>query len=146
MTMDSTKIQDETEVPGIVILTHGRAGEELIRSAEMIIGKMEKVIAVSLGAGEDPSDYRERVSNVLAKMPRGSIVMTDLFGGTPSNTAAVLSKDYSVFVISGLNLPMLIEAVNLRQTLSGEELAKAVEAAGREGVKNILEILRQQTD
>ncbi|QUL99683.1 MAG: PTS sugar transporter subunit IIA [Candidatus Fermentithermobacillus carboniphilus] len=144
--MDSTKIQDETEVPGIVILTHGRVGEELIRSAEMIIGKMEKVIAVSLGAGEDPGDYRERVSNVLAKMPRGSIVMTDLFGGTPSNTAAVLSKDYSVSVISGLNLPMLIEAVNLRQTLSGEELAKAVEAAGRDGVKNILEILRQQTD
>jgi len=146
MTTDPMSIQDETQVQGIVILTHGKAGEELIRSAEMIIGKMEKVIAVSLGAGEDPSDYRARVSKVLATMPRGSILMTDLFGGTPSNTAAALSKNCAVFAVSGVNLPMLIEAVNLRQVLTGEELVRAIEAAGRDGVKNVLDVLRQQAD
>jgi len=143
MAMDSMSVQDDARVPGIVILTHGKAGEELIRSAEMIIGRIAKVAAVSLEPGQHPDDYRAKVSKVLAAMPRGSIVMTDLFGGTPSNTVAALSRDYAVFAVSGLNLPMLVEAVNLRQELSGEELARAVETAGRDGVKNIVDFLTQ---
>lgn len=135
----------EVDTPGIVILTHGKAGEELIRSARMIAGDTEKVVAVSLEDGEDPGKYFERVSEVLGVMPGDTIVMTDLFGGTPSNVAAALSRDYSIWVISGVNLPMLIEAVNLRASLKGKDLVKAIESAGKDGIKNVLDVLGEKT-
>lgn len=137
-----TNEPNKSNIPGLVILTHGKSGEELIRSAEMIIGKMENVVAVSLMPGQDPPDYEEKVSKVLARMSGGALVMVDLFGGTPSNVAAVLSQKYPIAAVSGVNLPMLIEAATLRKSLSGQELAEAVLASAKNSIRDIVAALK----
>lgn len=131
------------EVPGLVIVTHGRWGEELLKSAEMIAGEMEQVVAISLAAGEEPLEYQRRIARVLETLPEGSVVFADLLGGTPCNCSAALSKKYSIGIVSGVNLPMLLEALCLRQSLSGEELAAALVGAGREGIQNVLSVLSE---
>lgn len=129
-------------LPGILILTHGRFGEELIRSAEMIVGPMEGVVAVSCEAEDEPLGYQRRVQEAFSKLPHGSILLADLFGGTPSNTAAMLSRELEVNAISGVNLPMLIAAISLRHQECGRELARAVEGAARDSVRNITELMQ----
>jgi len=137
-----TNEPNKSNIPGLVILTHGKFGEELIRSAEMIIGKMENVVAVPLMPGQDPPDYEEKVSKVLARMSRGTLVMVDLFGGTPSNVAAILSQKFPIAAVSGVNLPMLIEAASLRRSLNGNELAEAALVSAQKSICNIIAILR----
>lgn len=128
----------EGSIPGIVILTHGRFGEELIRSAEMIMGHMENIKALSLLPGVEPADFMAEVNNVLESMAEGSLLISDLFGGTPANVSAAISTSKNVSAIAGLSLSMVIEAVSSRTILRGEELAQAVIQAGKNGCQNIL--------
>jgi mannose/fructose-specific phosphotransferase system component IIA len=136
---------DETDkrIPGILVLTHGRAGEELIRSAEMIVGTLEGACSLSLMPGMAPEEFMINVTNVLQSMPEGSLVISDLFGGTPANVSAAISQNRNISAVSGLNLSMLIEAASLRSVMGGEKLAEAVVAAGKTGCKNILIALRE---
>ena len=134
---DSNEILDE-RIPGIIILTHGRFGEEIVKSAEMIMGHLESVTALSLLSGIDPTDFMAEVNNALESMAEGSLLISDLFGGTPANVSAAISTTKDVSVVAGLNLSMLIEAVSSRMELRGEALAKAVIQAGRDGCQNIL--------
>ena len=127
-----------SRIPGIIILTHGRFGEELVKSAEMIMGHLENVTALSLLPGIDPEDFMAEVNTALESMVEGSLLISDLFGGTPANVSAVISTTKNVSVVAGLNLSMLIEAVSSRMELRGEALAKVVLQAGREGCQNIL--------
>ncbi len=131
-------------VPGIAVLTHGRAGEELIRSAEMIMGHLEAVVAVPLLPGDAFQDYQEKTERVMNEMPRGSLMLTDLFAGTPCNCAAVILRRIpGSAAVSGLSLAILIEAANLRGRFSGEELAEAVVAAGKDSIRNVSALLRE---
>lgn len=104
----------------------------------MILGKLKNVYAFSLLPDVDPEVYLQKVKKKLDSMSEDSIIITDLFGGTPSNIAAMLSKDYRISAVSGLNMSMLIEAVMLRERIKGEELAEAVISAGKEGCENII--------
>ena len=95
----------------LVICTHGHFGEEIIKSAEMIIGPMKGVDVFSLVPGTDPFDYRAKISDFLdANEGDEFLCFVDLFGGTPSNTLASLCNRENMEIISGLNLAMLIEA------------------------------------
>lgn len=136
---------DQPVRTGILVLTHGQAGEQLIKSAEMIIGPIDAIAAVPLMPGQSPEEYRVEVERVLRTMPAQNLILTDLFGGTPSNLAAALSADWPLWVVSGLNLGMLIRAVESRESLQGEELAEDVARAGRETVKNVTALLREMT-
>ena len=138
--------KEENTVPGILVITHGNFGEEIIKSAEMIIGAQENVKALSLMPGMDPADFIVDVQTVLNTMPEGSVVMSDLFGGTPANVSAAVASQYKVIAVAGLNLCMLIEALSLRFSMCGEELAEAVIQAGQSGCKNILKELRAVED
>lgn len=138
--------KEENTVPGILVITHGSFGEEIIKSAEMIIGAQENVKALSLMPGMDPTDFIVDVQAVLNTMPEESLVMSDLFGGTPSNVSAAVASQYKVIAVAGLNLCMLIEALSLRFSMRGEELAEAVIQAGQLGCKNILKELRAVED
>lgn len=138
--------KEENTVPGILVITHGSFGEEIIKSAEMIIGAQENVKALSLMPGMDPADFIVDVQAVLNTMPEGSLIMSDLFGGTPSNVSAAVASKYKVIAVAGLNLCMLIEALSLRFSMRGEELAEAVIQAGQLGCKNILKELRAVED
>lgn len=93
----------------IVIGTHGRFGEELVKSAEMIAGKMENVECCSLISEYSFEDYMHKVDETLCRKEGLTLVLVDLYGGTPCNVFTVLSKKYHYNVLTGLNLPLLID-------------------------------------
>lgn len=134
---DSKKVLEE-RIPGVIIVTHGKFGEELVKSAEMIMGPMESVRALSLLPGMEPADFMAEINTVLESMAEGSLLISDLFGGTPANVSAAISTTKNVSAVAGLSLSMVIEAVSARMELRGEALAKAVIQAGRDGCQNIL--------
>lgn len=131
-----------TKVPGIVVMTHGKTGKELIASLEMIVGSTENITAVSLLPGQTPEAYLAEVRGILDEQDSNTILLVDLFGGTPSNCAASLSSKYNVEIISGVNLPMLIEAVQLRGIVNGEELRQQLVDAGCNGIKDLIKEMK----
>lgn len=125
----------------IIIGTHGRFGEELIQSAEMIIGKMDCVKCCSLTKDMSFEDYRSSVEELMMDYSGEILCLVDLFGGTPSNVISVLSKKYHAQVITGLNLPMLIEVYMNLADMSAEELAELALQTLNESGKNVNMIL-----
>ena len=99
---------------------------------------MKDVFAFSLLPEQAPDEFQKEVSKKLNAIPEGSLVLTDLFGGTPSNCAIMLSKEYNIISVSGVNLAMLIEALNLRNHLTGNELANQLVKLSRESIKNVI--------
>lgn len=93
----------------IVIGTHGKFGEELVKSAEMIAGKMDNVECCSLLSEYSFEEYMHKVDETLNKKEGFTLVLVDLYGGTPCNVFTVLSKKYHYHVLTGLNLPLLID-------------------------------------
>lgn len=130
-------------IPGILIMTHGETGKELINSLEMIVGEIENVYALPLLLGEDVNSYIAKVRELLDKHSN-AIALVDIFGGTPSNCAASLTSCYNLEVISGVNLPMVIEAVQLRTTDKGEALRQKLVRAGQSGIRDIKKELSQR--
>lgn len=122
-------------LPEILLLTHGHMGAEMIKSAEMVIGDIEGIYFIPLTSETSVEDYRESVAEAIEKMAEGSIVLTDLFGGTPCNTAAILSRDRPVDLIAGVNLSMLIDSVQLREEYQGGELCRQVLESTRESIR-----------
>lgn len=105
----------------ILVCTHGRFGEELIRSVEMIQGTVKNVAAVSLLPVMSMENYEEAVKKEL-DMKDEYLCLTDLFGGTPCNTLLNLSREYKLEILCGVNLPMLLEAVSSHHNGSLEDL------------------------
>lgn len=132
----------QTEKPWIVIMTHGKFGEELKNSAQMILGNLEHVYSLSLLEEMDPMDLTLQVKKLMENAPPDSIILTDLFGGTPSNVAAIFSERFPV--ISGVNLPMIIEAEMLRIQENYSEIERRVREVGIDGIKDISELMKQR--
>ena len=124
-------------VPEILLLTHGYLGAEMLKSAEMIIGRVEHVHTIPLTPQVSVEDYRLQVKQAIQAMPEGSIVLADLFGGTPCNTAAALSRELTVHLVAGVNLTALIVSMQLREECQGRELCEQVAQGAREGVRVI---------
>lgn len=125
----------------IILMTHGRVGEQMIEGLKMIVGITEEVYAVPLLPGMTVEEYMGQVSSLLDEQEEPSLLLVDMFGGTPSNCAGGLSSKYPVEVISGVNIPMLIEAVQLRGLYSGEELRQHLVEAGVIGVNDLSKIM-----
>lgn len=118
----------------VYILNHGRFGEELIKSAELITGKIDRIKAFSLLPGMSIEEF---LDNVQSKIEEDSpnIVLCDLYGGTPSNVAMMLSKHYGFRIVCGVNLPMLIDLVISRANGMGiDELVDKAFNTGKESV------------
>ena len=142
--MTNTSAQNSRSLPGIIILTHGTFGQELINSASMIFGKLDNVKALPLKIGDDPDKYRQELDELLNTVPEDSLIMVDLFGGTPSNSLILLAKKRKFFAVSGVSMPMLIEAANMRQIYSGQELLDSIVQTGHSGIVNITELVGGQ--
>lgn len=132
-----------TEVPSVILLTHGTTGKELIASLEMIVGATENICAVPLLPGQSPESYLGEIRHLLKKQASDAILLVDLFGGTPSNCAAKLCCEFNVDVVSGVNLPMLVEAFQARGLESGRKLRQRLVEAGRDGIRDIVSELSQ---
>ena len=130
---------------GLVIVTHGRLAEEFISALEHIVGPQKRVESVCIG----PEDNMEnRRSDILAAVDRaeggaGVIVLTDMFGGTPSNLAISILKEANVEVLAGVNLPLLVKLASVRKSADLEEAVSEAYAAGRKYIKRASELLGQ---
>lgn len=130
-------MEEKQEILGILLLSHGNFAIELLKSAEMIIGKQKNVQALSLLPGEDPVDFIVKVRGALAELPEDTLILNDLFGGTPSNVSAAILAETHLEALAGLNMAMLIEACTARLECHGKDLAQRALAAGCGGCKDI---------
>jgi len=120
---------------GLVLVTHAGLAGALKASAEMIVGPIEQCTSVEVAPGEQADAIMARViSAVEAVSADGAIIMTDLFGGTPSNMAMSFLKEGRVEVLTGVNLPILIEFCTKRERMPLGELAVELQRCGREGI------------
>jgi len=121
---------------GMVLVTHGRLAKELISALEHVVGPQEQVLAVCIGPDDDMEQRRADIltSAADADSGEGVVLLTDMFGGTPSNLAISVMDKANVEVIAGVNLPMLIKLASVRAT---EQLAEAVLSAQQAGRKYI---------
>lgn len=123
---------------GIVVVTHGRLAEEFIHATEHVVGPQKSMRAVCIGPDDDMEQRRQDILAAVATVEggKGVIVLTDMFGGTPSNLAISIMDQARVEVIAGVNLPMLIKLASVR---GKSELAAAV-AAGQEAGRKYINV------
>jgi PTS system mannose-specific IIA component len=121
---------------GMVLVTHGRLAAEFIAALEHVVGPQRNVAAVCIGPDDDMEKRRQDILRSVSEVDDGSgvVLLTDMFGGTPSNLAISIMDKAKIEVIAGINLPMLIKLASLRQT---ETLANAVRGAQEAGRKYI---------
>jgi PTS system mannose-specific IIA component len=121
---------------GMILVTHGRLAEEFIDALEHVVGPQKNMTAVCIGPEDDMEQRRKEILDSVKKADEGDgvVLLTDMFGGTPSNLAISVLDHGRVEVIAGVNLPMLIKLASLR---SGEPLASAVAQAQQAGRKYI---------
>lgn len=132
---------------GILILTHGELGVQFIETARLIgLHSEEYVSALSIDPAVTPDLIREKVEQSIKNVDvgEGVLILTDLFGGTPTNISLSFLKDGKVEVVTGLNLPMMIKAVNSRGEHDLYSLAKLASEAGKENIFLAGEVLRQR--
>lgn len=120
------EVKQEQTFPKILVLTHGFFGSELIKSAELVIGKMENTEFIPLTSDISVTAYQEKVFSRLTQLNENDIVLVDLLGGTPSNMVTLFSKQKKIPAIAGLNLSIFISCAINRQEKRGEELVQAV--------------------
>lgn len=128
---------------GLVLVTHAGLASALKMSAEMIVGTLEECATVEVAPDERADDIMAHVvAAVESVRSDGAIIMTDLFGGTPSNMAMSFLQEGCIEVVAGVNLPMLIEFSSRRTQMPVAELAAALQRTGREGIIVAGELLR----
>ena len=116
---------------GIVLISHGSFADGLLESFRMICGECDSIETVTYFEGDNFLSFTDSLRQKLQKFGPDTLVLADLFGGTPFNQLVSACHDLSFHVITGVNLPVLIEAVNLRDNYKGEELVeKVLQAAG----------------
>ena len=129
-----------TEVKRVagVIVTHGHLAGELLAAAEMIIGPISHIAAVSIGWHDDVDAAREEVQRAITRVSQGKgvLLLTDMFGGTPTNIASMFLDEGSVEVITGVNLPMVIKLASATAEDSLSEIAQKICDQGRQGIYN----------
>jgi PTS system mannose-specific IIA component len=121
---------------GVVVVTHGHLATELVNAAETIVGDLPHFFAVSIGWHEDVQDAREEIAAAIEKVrqPRGVLLATDMFGGTPANLGITFLEPDKVEIITGVNLPMLIKAASNKDDASLTEIARTLREHGRNAI------------
>ena len=119
-----------------VIVTHGHLAGELLAAAEMIIGPISHIAAVSIGWHDDVDAARDEVQRAITRVSqgRGVLLLTDMFGGTPTNIASMFLEEGTVEVITGTNLPMVIKLATASAEDSLAEIAPKICDQGRQGI------------
>lgn len=118
---------------GLILVTHGRLAAEFIVAMEHVVGRQDAVVAIGIGPDDDIEARRDEIAAAIAATDTGDgvILLTDLFGGTPSNLAISMLKSDRVEVIAGVNLPMLIRLAEARRSLPVADAVCAAKEAGR---------------
>jgi mannose PTS system EIIA component len=130
---------------GLILVTHGKLAEEFVSAMQHVVGRQEAVATVCIGPNDDMEARRQEIAAAIETVDSGQgvIVLTDLFGGTPSNLAISLMKAGKVEVIAGINLPMLIRLAKARCCMGLGEAVIAARDAGRNYITVASEFLGQ---
>ncbi|WP_293880165.1 PTS sugar transporter subunit IIA [Sphingomonas sp.] len=131
---------------GLVLVTHGRLATEFVVAMEHVVGPQRAIATICIGPDDDMELRRTDIALAIADVDsgRGVIVLTDLFGGTPSNLAISLMHPGKVEVIAGINLPMLIRLEGARRTMNVRDAVAAAREAGRKYISVASEVLGEQ--
>jgi mannose PTS system EIIA component len=129
----------------LILVTHGQLAEEFVSAMEHVVGKQDAIATICIGPNDDMEDRRQEIADAIEKVDTGSgaILLTDLFGGTPSNLAISLLEQGRTEVIAGINLPMLIRLAGARKELGLNAAATAAREAGRNYITLASEFLGQ---
>jgi PTS system mannose-specific IIA component len=129
---------------GLVLVTHGRLAKEFIHALEHVVGKQERLEAVCIGPEDRMEVRRNDIAEAIARVEAGLgvIVLTDMFGGTPSNLAISLLEEGKVEVVAGLNLPMLVKLARVRKDCNLHKAAAAAQDAGRKYINIASQVLQ----
>ncbi len=130
---------------GMILVTHGQLAEEFVHAMEHVVGQQDAVATVCIGPNDDMEKRRLEIASAIEKVDQGQgvVILTDLFGGTPSNLAISLLEAGRVEVIAGINLPMLIRLSGTRKTCPIKEAVAAARDAGRTYITVASEFLGQ---
>lgn len=130
--------------PGLLVVTHGGLAEELVTAIRKIVGNLDTLKAVSIDWDDDVNESRGRIEQALRAVDRGSgvLILTDMFGGTPTNLALSFLEPGRVEVITGVNLPMLIKYTNLRDDADFQETARRIAEQGRQAIQVASDVLQ----
>lgn len=128
---------------GLVLVTHGRLADEFVAALEHVVGQQERIAAIAIAPDDDMEARRRDIADAITAvdMGRGVIVLTDLFGGTPSNLAISLMERGRIEVIAGINLPMLIRLESARKKMKVIDAVAAAREAGRKYISVASEVL-----
>ena len=129
---------------GLVVVTHGQLAAELVHGAETIVGDLPHVAAVSIGWHEDTRDAREEIAAAIDRVQQGDgvLILTDMFGGTPSNLAMTFLAQDRIEVVTGVNLPMLIKLASVTATADLLGIAREMREHGRNAIWVASDLLR----
>ena len=132
--------------PGLLVVTHGRLAGELETAARRIVGEVAKMASISLDWDDDGVDARRRIEEGIEKVAGDGrvLILTDMFGGTPSNVALSLLEPGKVDVVTGVNLPMLIKFANLHAVDGFDETVRRIAQQGRDAIQVASEVLEKK--
>lgn len=121
---------------GGVIVSHGQLATELLAAAETVIGDLANIAAVSIGWHDDVEAAKDEIQRAIKSVSRdaGVLLMTDMFGGTPTNISAMFLEDGKVEIVTGVNLPMVVKFATHSSEIGLSELAKEVEEQGKQSI------------
>lgn len=128
---------------GLVLVTHGRLAVEFVTAMEHVVGPQKAILSVCIGPHDDMEQRRQEIADSIQKVQagKGVIILTDLFGGTPSNLAISLMDKGNIEVIAGVNLPMLIRLDGARKCMDVADAVAAAKEAGQKYISVASEIL-----
>lgn len=134
----------EGPVVGVVVVTHGMLATELLNAAETIVGDLPQFTAVSIGWHDDVPVATSAMARAIARVDSGSgvLLLTDMFGGTPSNLAMTFLEAGRIEVVTGVNLPMLIKLARTNASRDVLAAAKAIADDGRQAIRVASDLLR----
>lgn len=127
------------DIPGIVIMSHGPLAVGLVKTSKMFFSEAENIAAFSLETGDDVDDFRKEFAKTFDKFPVGSVVMVDIFGGSPCNQALRYAQENNKTfeLITGVNLPMLLDAVGSREGMRGKTFSENVVNNSKSGISRV---------
>lgn len=133
----------ETKRIGGVIVSHGQVANELLAAAEAVVGDLSNITAVSIGWHDDVELAQDEIARAIKNVSEGAgvLLLTDMFGGTPTNISAMFLKDGEVEIVTGVNLPMVIRLANVSPEMTLRELAAEVEEQGKSAICRAGELL-----
>ena len=132
---------------GGVIVSHGQLANELLSAAETVVGELSYIAAVSIGWHDDVETAKDEIARAIKKVSNGKgvLLLTDMFGGTPTNISAMFINEGEIEIVTGVNLPMVIKlASQNRDDVPLQEMAKEVEAQGKQSIYCAGELLAPQ--